>query len=64
MFWRFMKRLNKKKAFSQKTKGKMKVQLGISSLTRLFYQVVLPFSIKIIGGYHDKQGELSTKYST
>ena len=33
-----MKRLNKKKAFSQKTKGKMKVQLGISSLTRLFYQ--------------------------
>ena len=58
-----MKRLNKKKAFSQKTKGKMKVQLGISSLTRLFYQVVLPFSIKILGGYHDKQGELSTKYS-
>ena len=42
----------------------MKVQLGISSLTRLFYQVVLPFSIKILGGYHDKQGELSTKYST
>ena len=51
----------------------MKVQLGISSLKRLFYQVVLPFSIKILGGYHDikilggyhdKQGELSTKYST
>ncbi len=41
----------------------MKVQLGISSLTRLFYQVVLPFSIKILEGYHDKQGELSTKYS-
>lgn len=37
-----MKKSNKKKAFSQKTKGKMKVQLGISSLTRLFYQVVLP----------------------
>lgn len=28
------------------TKGKMKVQLGISSLRRLFYQVVLPSAIK------------------
>lgn len=34
--------IKQEKAFSQKTKGKMKVQLGISSLTRLFYQVVLP----------------------
>lgn len=26
----------------------MKVQLGVSSLTRLFYQVVLPSGIKIL----------------
>lgn len=34
------------KAFNHKTKGKMKVQLGILSLARSFYQVVLPSAIK------------------